>query len=227
MKNILITGISRGIGKALADKFLTEGHRVYGTVRKEEDCKNEDRLNVYALDLDDSFSISNCTKKIITDAQNIDILINNAGVLLDEDDTSLIPDKLRKTLEVNVIGTAEFTETVLPIISKGGHIINISSMAGSLSLSEDLGKTHYPYHYPAYKISKCALNMYTRTLDLRLNHEKRDIIVSSIHPGWVKTNIGGNEAPRTPQSAADSIFDFAMSKPQSGQFWSDGEKIPW
>lgn len=125
---------------------------------------------------------------------------------------------LRKTLEANLIGTIDVTEQVLNHMNKGGHIVNISSRAGSL------GSEEYTLNYPAYRISKAGLNMFTRILAVRLEGE---MIVSSVHPGWVKTNMGGDEADVTPKEAAEHIFKLATSKVESGHFWFMGEKYPW
>lgn len=231
MKTIIITGISRGIGKAETLKFLAEGYHVIGTSIEGTVDYTHERLTIFPLDLSKSASIASCAEQIEKHVEKsgirIDILLNNAGALFDDEETRLIVDKLRQTLEVNLIGTIDFTERIIPLINKGGHIVNTSSSAGSLAGATDLRKTHYPYHYPAYKISKVALNMYTRTLATRLTHEETGIIVSSVHPGWVKTDMGGEEAPITPEEAAGHIYTLAISRPESGQFWFKGEKYPW
>ena len=222
MKNVLITGINKGIGKALAEKFLKEGRFVIGTSRNGKADFSNENLAVLKLELTSTRSIRKCAEAVTKSGKNIDILINNAGVLLDEDDTTVITKKLRETLEINVVGPIDFTEQVLAKINNGGHIVNISSTAGSLTLAGH--ESHMEGYYPAYKISKTAINMYTRTLALRL---KDKITVSSVHPGWVKTEMGGDSATETPQEAAESIFKLAISNPESGQFWHNGEKLPW
>lgn len=228
MKNILITGIGRGIGKALAEKFLAEGHNVIGTTQTGSSDITNDRLKVYKLDLSSDESIEMCARSIKESGVVVDMLINNAGGLFDDEITHVIIEKLRQTLNVNLIGTINFTEHTLPFISKNGHIINISSSAGSLSETDYHTHSHHPNQYPAYKISKAALNMYTRTLAMRLSKEDENgITVSSVHPGWVKTEMGGEEAPMTPEEAAEHIYKLAISKPETGQFWFKGEKYPW
>ena len=130
---------------------------------------------------------------------------------------------MRKTLDVNLIGTIDFTQQMLAHLASKSHIVNISSTAGSLSL---VGKvSHCMGHYPAYKISKAALNMYARTLALEL--ADTGIIVSCVHPGWVKTDIGGQEADLTPEQAAEGIYGLAISHPESGGFWFAGKPLPW
>ena len=79
--------------------------------------------------------------------------------------------------------------------------------------------------YPAYKISKAALNMYTRTLALEL--KERGVTVSSVNPGWTKTDMGGEDAPFTPEQAAQGIYQIAVSRPPTGGFWFAGESVPW
>ncbi len=218
MKTVLITGISRGIGKALAQKFLSEGYYVIGTsMNGELDFANEN-LKVFQLDLLDSNSIDKCAESIVNFNKSIDIHINNAGALFDEGEPVIIIDKLRKTLEVNLIGPINLTEKILALVNDGGHIINISSSAGSLE------KVHHA-DYPAYKISKCALNMFTTYLAFRL---KGKITVSSVHPGRVKTDMGAWEGDMTADEAALHIFETAINKDiETGQFWFKGERFPW
>ncbi len=220
MKIVLITGVSRGIGKALTEKFLKESHYVIGTSTDGNCSIKNDNFKILKLDLSDSKSILECVNKIKSLDKKIDILINNAGVAVDVNDFKVNIENLRKTLEVNLIGTINFTEQIIPILNENAHILNAASSAGSLT------KTHESDddQYPAYRISKAALNMYTRTLAI---HLKDKITVSSFHPGWVKTDMGGNDAPMTPDEAAGYIYDLAISKVETGQFWFKGETMAW
>ena len=220
MKTILITGVSRGIGKAVAQRFLENGDFVIGTSTRgivDLDGKN---LKTFELDLSKPNSIKNCLNKIKKLNRKVDILINNAGIAVeDEAKKSTIDTKyLRKTLEVNLIGTVHFTEKIIPLMNAGGHIINISSCDGSL---EHAG---YTLNYPSYRISKTAINMVTRILSVRL---KDKIKVSSVHTGWVKTDMGGDDADIEPKEAAEDIFKFANSSVKTGMFWFKGRKFPW
>ncbi len=223
MKTVLITGVSKGIGKALKEKFLSEGYFVVGTFNSEEPDEQKNFVSV-ALDLSKKESVANCVKEISKMGKKIDILLNNAGVMLDDGETILLPDKLRQTLEVNLVGTADFTEKMLPNLSKSAHIVFVSSEAGSITFTEE-GISHEPGYYPAYKISKAALNMYMATLADRTM--KEGLIVSAVHPGWVRTNMGGDEAPMIPEEAAADIFKLAISKPATGGFWFKGKREPW
>ena len=160
MKTVVITGISRGIGKALTHKFLKEGYKVIGTSTSgKTDIKNSN-LEVVKLDLSQPPSIKAATGKIVTKTPTISILINNAGVGLDEMNEEIDMAILRKTLRVNLIGLIDFTEQLLPHIPKGGKIINTSSVMGSLTA--DIGDD--VLDCPSYRISKTAVNMYTKTL---------------------------------------------------------------
>jgi NAD(P)-dependent dehydrogenase (short-subunit alcohol dehydrogenase family) len=217
MRTIFISGVNKGLGRALAERFLAAGDFVIGTyVPGVIDYSHED-LVVFPLDFYKQETIGNCIQSVERLNKKIDILINNAGVLKDEDDTNVVMEKLRSTLEVNLFGHIQITEGLIPLVNVGGHIINISSSAGSLDRTTRT-------KYPSYKISKAALNMYTRTLAIRLVGE---ITVSSVHPGRVKTDMGGIDAELTPEEAAEYIFKFAGSKIESGQFWYKGEKFPW
>ena len=224
MKTVLITGISRGIGRALAEVFLKNDYKVVGTTLTGETDFSHEHLTVLELDLAKPESIAACIAHIESLHTAFDIVIKNAGVLLDEDEVALVPEKLRATLEVNLIGTADFAERVLPCTSPKGHLIFISSTAGSLEYEGHL-ISHFPKHYPAYKISKTALNMYMRTLAMRL--KESGPVVSSVHPGWVQTDMGGAEADLTPAEAAEHIYRFAITRPETGFFWFKGETLPW
>lgn len=227
MKTALITGVGRGIGKALAQKFLKEGWNVIGTSQSGKIDYEYKNLKVFGLEMTSNDSVEALIGELGKNGTKLDMLINNAGILVDNDDTKVTVDNLKKTMSVNLFGTIELTERMISKMNASSHIINISSSAGSLTGATDLRTTHYPYHYPAYKISKAALNMYTRTLATRLNNEGSSIIVSSVHPGWVKTDMGGDDAPITPEEAATDIYKLAISNPETGQFWYKGNKYPW
>lgn len=216
MKTVLITGISRGIGKALAEKFLAEGYFVIGTSTKGVADISHENLIVLQLDLADPKSIKTCSEKILDLKKPIDILINNAGIAVRERD-GIKMDILRTTLETNLIGPIDFTQQILPLLRGGGHIVNVSSRQGSMSYVHQTNN-------PSYKISKAATNMFTRVLSLQLQDK---ITVSSVHPGAVFTNLAPADADMQPEEAAKYIYELAISKPKTGQFWFKGEPFPW
>lgn len=222
MKKVLITGVSRGIGKALAQKFLSEGYLVIGTstTGNTDLDTNNPNFKIFKLDLGDAESIKSCAEKILNFQIPIDILVNNAAALWSErvdGEMELQLDILRKTLEVNLIGLIDLTLKVVPVMNKGGHIVNVSSRQGSLSYV-------YEMKNPSYQISKAGLNMFTRVLSFQL---KDKIIVSSVHPGGVLTAKAAADADMTPEEAAKYIYELAISKPESGKFWFKGEMFSW
>jgi NAD(P)-dependent dehydrogenase (short-subunit alcohol dehydrogenase family) len=159
---------------------------------------------------------------------HIDALINNAGILLDGEDRVADPVKVRETLEVNVVGIIDLTERLLPILSENSHIVNLNSGYGVISKSELIEDDECA---AGYRISKAALNMYTRHLAFRTR--SRGIIVSALAPGWVNTDMGNivatkNEKPdREPEEAANDIFQLVTTVKETGQFWRLGKKTDW
>jgi len=218
MKTILITGVSRGIGKALAQKFIANGDFVIGTSTDGLLDWSHENLLVIPLQLSSPESVTVCAEKIRAADKAIDILINNAGMWSEKDEGPEVNiDALRETLEVNLLGTINFTQQLLPALGEDVHILNVSSRQGSMQSTHNSSE-------PAYKISKASLNMFTRTLAFRLGDKA---IVSAVHPGWIKTDMGGEEADMKPEEAAEDIFKLANSKVETGQFWFKGQKFPW
>jgi NAD(P)-dependent dehydrogenase (short-subunit alcohol dehydrogenase family) len=219
MKTALITGVSRGIGRATAEKFLAGGWAVIGTSTSGSSPVKHPVLQVHTLNLLDAGNIREFADGIARSVGRIDVLVNNAGVSLNGDDGAGLPvDTLRKTLDVNLVGLIDLTERLLVAVGDGGHIINLSSGLGSITGS--------PGSFaPAYSISKAAVNMYTRKLAARL--QGRGITVSSIDPGWVKTDMGGSGATRDPREPAEEIFQLAAARVESGLFWHRGKQRAW
>ena len=202
---------------ATAKKFLDEGWFVLGASTKAVGTIKHANYKHYSLDLNNSKSIDNCAKRVLKNNSQIDVLINCAGTSLEPDESNKFSiAALRKDLEVNLIGTIDFTERILPIIKPSGQILAVSSMMSSLvDFSGD--------DYPAYRISKTALNMYLRTLAYRL----KNITVSAFDPGWVRTDMGGKDAPRDPKVPADEIYALTTKKHPTGKFWFEGKIRSW
>ena len=219
-KTIFITGISRGIGKALAEKFIKEGYKVIGTSTSGKSDLKDKSLTMLKLDLSSPKSIEECVKEFKKLNKKIDILVNNAGIWSGEEKDPQLLDlnHLRKVLEVNLFGTIDLTERLLTSIYDTGKIMNISSRAGSLNKI-------YHADYPDYSISKTALNMYTRTLAIRM--KSRGIIVASLHPGWVKTDMGGSNADIHPEESAEGLYQRIITLKETGEFWFKQDKMPW
>jgi NAD(P)-dependent dehydrogenase (short-subunit alcohol dehydrogenase family) len=223
-KTVIITGVGRGIGKATAEKFLAEGWQVVGTYHRTQPAEQAGLISIQ-MDLAKPESIAAAAEQIKNKISRVDALVNNSGIILDYEE-KVILEKIRGTFEVNLFGLIDFTEKILPLISEGGHIVNVTSRYGSFSEmpikeSDVVG----------YRLSKASLNMYTRILAFMLRDKK--INVSSIHPGWVSTDMGNKVASSTekpdrePAEAAQDIFALATSNGPSGKFWFQGEEFGW
>ncbi|HVM76999.1 MAG TPA: SDR family NAD(P)-dependent oxidoreductase [Candidatus Paceibacterota bacterium] len=225
MKTAVVTGAQKGIGFATAKKFLDNGWKVIGTYHGAPAPFASENLISVPLELTSPQDIARAAEDIKKVAPEIDVLVNNAGVLLDSSDPTVNMDILRKTFEVNVFGLIDFTERMIPLMHAGSHILNMDSGYGSFSEPIDDATSS------AYRISKAALNMYTRVAALHV--KEKGIIVSSIAPGWVKTDMGvsiasDTEKPdRTPEDAANDIYNLAIANPESGFFWEYGKKRDW
>ena len=212
IKTILITGTSQGIGHALTKLLLINGYRVIGTNTSGIDNINDNNYKSFSLDLSNLDSITTFEKNLQIENIKIDILINNAGIGPDLDFE--LPEEIsfKKTFDVNVTGTTFFTEQMLQHLTIGGKILNISSKMGSIDVCEKSDSV-------AYRMSKAALNMYTKILSNRLEGKQ---LVASVHPGWVRTNIAKSNVNGrlSPEESAQKIFQFITSDFKTGTFWN-------
>jgi NAD(P)-dependent dehydrogenase (short-subunit alcohol dehydrogenase family) len=228
---VLVTGANRGIGRALVERFLGSGATCVATARSEETGarlvaelqRYGDRAFVEHVDISDETQVRALRDRVGERLRRVDILVNNAGILLEEDRHTgpdhLPLDVLRRTLDTNLIGTVAMCSAFIPLIPKGGRIINVSSTMGQLEGGLETYAT-------AYAISKTALNAYTSALAAAL--ESRKIFVDAMHPGWVKTAMGGPGAQITPEVATETAF-FLATRPEgeTGLFWRRNNVIPW
>lgn len=199
MKNVLITGSNRGIGRAISERFLKDPeYFVFGTLRSGTHPISHERFKAMYLNLSSLESISDFHEKMID--KEIHLLINNAGVLMETGTEEIVEmDVLKETFAVNLFGTIELTESLLAQLIPGSKIINITSTWSYIE-NED-----FDQRFPAYRMSKAALNMYSKTLEKRV--EEKLISVELFDPGWVKTNMGGLDAPKHPELVAEEIFE--------------------
>jgi NAD(P)-dependent dehydrogenase (short-subunit alcohol dehydrogenase family) len=170
---------------------------------------------------------------------HLDVLVNNAGINKDPADfgttggfnttETVTPEALRETFETNFFGVVALTHTLLPLIRKSsaGRIVNLSSILGSLTLHGDPASPIYGAKAFAYDVSKTALNAYT----IHLAHALKDtpIKVNSAHPGWVKTDMGGPNAPMELADGAMTSVHLATLGPEgpTGGYFHLDQRLPW
>ncbi|WKA60214.1 SDR family oxidoreductase [Planococcus shenhongbingii] len=227
----LVTGGNRGIGYELVKQLAVNGFKVILTSRDAEKGQKaaqilqESKLDVSfaVMDVEEKESIRQAASAINDQYGRLDVLINNAGVYLDEHEKLLAMDPgiLEKTMATNFFGAYYVMHSFLPLMEKHGYgrIINISSGYGELREMAVPG-------VGAYKLSKLALNGLTQLAAAEL---KGDIKVNAACPGWVSTDMGGPSAPRTPKQAAASILWLATigSDGPNGGFFRNGRQIDW
>ena len=225
-KNIFITGGNRGIGKGLV-KLLGKDNNIVFSVRDIKKGENtlkelkEVKAKYVLLDVNDSKSIQNAKEKIEMNMDQIDLLFNNAGILIPEYEVPAFEtseDSILKTFETNTLGPLRVIKSLLNLIPKGGRIVNISSGMGQLDDMEG-GSL-------AYRLSKTSLNALTKILSIEL--KDRGIKINAICPGWVQTDMGGRNATLTVRESVKKIADFALNKKfPNGKFLRHGEVLPW
>lgn len=209
--DILITGANRGLGLSFVKTGLEKGHRIFAGLRTEASKSNPlkelqkmyaGQLHFIKLDVTNEQDVIEAVKTVQEKTSSIDVIINNAGILLDRDKTieTLHLEACETAFAVNTLGPMRIVKHFLPLLRKGKNqsIINISSDSASLAKA---GTNDYPYG-----LSKAALNMFTQKLHLSLKEE--GIRVLAIHPGWMKTDMGGEEAPLNPLDVAANIFKY-------------------
>lgn len=226
----IVTGANRGIGFETCRQLARRGIQVIMTSRDEargqaaQQKLASEGLGVacHQLNVTDSGSIQRLAGDIRQQYGRLDVLINNAGVLIDQRgvlDTDL--DTVRTTMETNVYGPWRLIQALVPLMKQGGHgrIVNLSSGMGQLS---DMGSGS-----PAYRMSKTALNALTGMLAAELRQS--NILVNSMCPGWVRTDMGGASAPRSVEQGADTAVWLATLPDDgpTGGFFRDKEPIPW
>lgn len=204
---VLITGSGRGLGIVLVRAFLASGFDVVATFRRGSSpdleqlaLGNPQKIRLLELDVVDDDSVRSAVRELQESGRQLDILINNAALNLDVDDPidDADFDKIQQQMDVNVYGPLRVTRAFLPLLEKSdrGILVNISSEAGSVGACwRDTGF--------GYCMSKAALNMQSRILEKSL--APKDIKVFAIHPGWMRTDMGGSDADIDPAEAAEGI----------------------
>ena len=229
----LVTGGNRGIGLEISRQLAEVGHQVILGAREVSQGEAAAKklasrdLKVFSakLDVTDQTTIDNAVGFVRSDFGRLDILVNNAGILIDETDRPSESNlqTVRTTLETNLLGPWRLCQAVIPMMKreKYGRIVNVSSGAGAFA---DMAESVYA---PAYSVSKASLNALTVILATELRGT--NVLVNAVCPGWVKTDMGGANAPRSVKQGADTAVWLAMlpDNGPSGGFFRDRAKIDW
>jgi NAD(P)-dependent dehydrogenase (short-subunit alcohol dehydrogenase family) len=224
-----VTGANKGIGFEVARDLARKGFHVFLGARDEkagraaeEKLRKEGEVTFLKIDIANKESIERAAQEFSRQADHLDTLVNNAGILLDEDKDVLTttPEIFEKTLRTNTLGPLLVSQAFVPRLKKSSapRIVNVSSGGGQLSDGADGWA-------PAYCISKTALNGVTSQLAAALP----EFAVNSVCPGWVRTDMGGANATRSIAEGAAGIVWLAADAPQkeTGKFWRDRKVIPW
>jgi NAD(P)-dependent dehydrogenase (short-subunit alcohol dehydrogenase family) len=228
-KIALVTGANKGIGFEVARQLARFGFRVFVGARNPEagraaieKIKSDVEVELLELDVSAASSIRNAAASLGQQVDRLDVLVNNAGILLDEDKGALImtPEIFEQTLRTNTLGPWLVAQAFLPLLRKAEtpRIVNVSSSGGQLEDGADGWA-------PGYCVSKTALNGVTVQLAAALPR----FAVNCVCPGWVRTDMGGENASRSVGEGAAGIVWLAAEAPQTltGKFVKDRKVIPW
>jgi NAD(P)-dependent dehydrogenase (short-subunit alcohol dehydrogenase family) len=235
----LVTGANKGIGFEVARQLAREGYRVFIGARDEKAGKaaaeklrtegakttkdpSDDCIRFLKIDISEPDNIRAAAEHFGKQSERLDVLINNAGILLDDDKEVLncSSEIFEKTLRTNTLGALLVSQAFVPFLQKSDapRIVNVSSGGGQL----DGGADGWA---PAYCISKTALNGVTVQLAAALPK----FAINSVCPGWVRTDMGGSNATRSVAEGASGIVWLAVEAPQNqtAKFFRDRKEIPW
>lgn len=234
MKNrklALVTGGNRGIGLEVVRQLLSRNISVIlscrsyhlGEMALESLGESSEHLTLLQMDVSDDVSVMKAATEFGKHFDKLDILINNAAILLDgaESILTVCEEDLNRTWNTNTLGPLRVMRSFLPFLreSDDARVINVSSLAGQL---KDMGSWA-----PAYSVSKTALNAITCLLANEL--EQDGIPVNAISPGWIRTRMGGSEAPGTLEEGSDTIVWLSVEAPRAltGKFLSNRKVTDW
>ncbi len=229
---ICITGTNRGIGLELVRRYLERGDQVFAACRKPDKAvelqelktRYSDHLTIIKLEVTNQDEIETAGQVVEGAVDGLDLLVNNAGMFNDGEKLgNMSPEALLRVFSVNAVAPLMVSQRFFGLLAAGDDpkLVNVSSQMGSLSRKTDGGEY-------SYTSSKAALNMFTRALTFDL--KPKGITTVTIHPGWVQTDMGGEEASLTVQESGAGILQLIddLTLDDSGRFLSwEGEELPW
>ncbi|TYK67218.1 SDR family NAD(P)-dependent oxidoreductase [Colwellia echini] len=231
MKTVVITGANRGLGLGFCKHYLSAGWQVIALSRVKPDIEisniitDKQKAHFHHIDIDllSEESINNSYSKVAKITSSVDLVLNNAGVAEHEKFGHWTQQAFIKSFTINAIAPALLTQTISPLLSNNAKVIQLTS--GLASLHEHIGPLE---DFESYSMSKVAVNMLSLRLAVKL--AERQITVCSISPGWVKTSMGGDEAPTSVSQAVTDITNTIeeLTISQSGGFFDElGNSLSW
>jgi NAD(P)-dependent dehydrogenase (short-subunit alcohol dehydrogenase family) len=235
----LVTGANRGIGFEVARQLALKKMTVLMGARRDDrgtaarNKLTEQGLDVHfiRIDVTDPTTIQSAVGRIRDEFSRLDVLINNAGILLDSE-TSILELSValfQNTLETNTLGPFLLSQACVPLMKANqyGRIVNVSSTLGSLTDIANPDSSYSQVQSPAYRLSKTLLNGITVLLAKEL--QETNILVNSACPGWVRTEMGGDQAPLLPEKGAATPVWLATLPDDgpTGGFFREKQPIPW
>jgi NAD(P)-dependent dehydrogenase (short-subunit alcohol dehydrogenase family) len=237
-KVALITGANKGLGKEIGRQLGALGYTVVLTARDAQAGETVvaelvaagHDAHIVRLEVTSADDINDLVRYIETAFGKLDVLVNNAGIALEWDGEPTNADKVRQTLEVNLIAPFTITEALVPLLarSEDARVINQSSMLGSIGNAENSWEQGATFMTVGYSTSKAGLNMLTLIQSKTL--ASKGIAVAAAHPGWVKTDLGTQSAPMEVNEGASTVVDLVtIDRDQfpHGQLQHKGERMPW
>jgi len=232
LPSVFITGAEKGLGLSLTSRFLHGGFQVFAGIFISDEKliplieQYKQNITPIYLDVTEYFYVRKAASEVGKNVQSLDILINNAGIHLEDQKQpleNLTDMQMIKAMDVNAFGPLRVIQQFLPLLEKGQRklIINISSEAGSIGNCNRIGGY-------SYCMSKAALNMGSKILQNYLG--PRGFKVLAIHPGWMRTDMGGPQADLDPDESANDIFQLALKpwRPDDELFMDHtGKVINW
>lgn len=227
MKTVLVTGANRGLGREVARQLAGRDCQVFigardATAGREAAAEIGANAKFLELDVLSETSVAAAVREFGQSQLHLDVLVNNAGKF-DAHDSNILQvadETVQLTVDTNSLGALRVTQAFVPLLSRSAapRIVNISSEGGQLIEGNKR-------RFAAYCLSKTMLNAMTVQLAAALPK----FAVNAAHPGWVRTRLGTNWAPRSVEEGADTIVWLALDAPQSltGKFLHDRKEIPW
>ncbi len=220
MSTIFITGANRGIGLEYCRQYKNSGNTVIAVCRSPSSELLELGVDIIeGIDVSDASSVEKLAEQL--QGKQIDIAINNAGVMLNETLDDLDLDGIQQQFAVNTLGPLLVTKALLPVMASPSKLILITSRMGSIADNTSGG-------YYGYRMSKAALNIAGKSLACEL--KDKGIAVGILHPGFVKTDMTNHSGNITPSEAVEGLIKRTeeLTLDNSGTFWhSDGQVLPW